>query len=153
MLVTTVGSVSFGLLAATLFGISLRGQFLAAIGFILPVIIGLYGLGFVLAGVVLRLREANTLIDFSNFVLELVSGRDFPIAVLPRPIFFIALLLPLTYRYDGIRALLLGTRPLASLPVEAAVAVVFMLAMVAGGTWAFHRFERHCRIHGTLAHH
>jgi ABC-2 type transport system permease protein len=153
MTITTVGTSVFGVLAAGLFGISIRGQIFPAICLIIPVIIGLYGIGFVLAGVVLRMREANTLIDFSNFVLELVSGRDFPVAVLPLPLFLFALLLPLTYGYDGIRALLLGTRPLASLPVEAAVVVVFMLAMLGGGSWAFHRFERHCRIHGTLAHH
>lgn len=116
-------------------------------------IIGLYGLGFLLAGVVLLLREANTLIDVSNFILGLVSGRDFPIMVLPRPLFLISLVLPLTYGYGGLRALLLGTRPLASLAVEATVAVGFMAVMLVGGIWAFGRFERHCRLHGTLAHH
>jgi len=150
---TTVGSVVFAILAVTLFGISIRGQFLPAVGFVLPVIIGLYGLGFVLAGLVLLLREANTLIDVSHFVLSLVSGRDFPVLVLPRPVLLLSLLLPLTYGYDGLRALLLGTRPLVPVTVEAIVVIGFMIVMVAIGIWAFGRFERHCRLHGTLAHH
>jgi ABC-2 type transport system permease protein len=117
------------------------------------VIIGLYGLGFVLAGFVLLLREANTLIDVSHFLLGLICGRDFPVLVLPRPVLLLSLVLPLTYGYDGLRALLLGTRPLAPLPVEAVVAIGFMVVMLAGGTWAFGRFERYCRLHGTLGHH
>ncbi len=150
---TTLGSAVFGILAITLFGLSIRGQILPAIGFVFPVILGLYGLGFALAAMILLLRDASTLIDVSNFVLGLVSGRDYPVVVLPRPVFAIALLLPLTYGYDALRALLLGTRPLVSLPVEGAVVGVFMVAMLAGGTWVFGRVERHCRIHGTLAHH
>ncbi len=118
---TTVVSAVFGIFAVALFGISIRGQILPAIGFVLPVIIGLYGLGFVLAGFVLLLREANTLIDVSHFLLGLICGRDFPVLVLPRPVLLLSLVLPLTYGYDGLRALLLGTRPLAPLPVEAAV--------------------------------
>ncbi len=153
VVMTTVVSGVFGILAVALFGISIRGQFLLAISFVLPVIIGLYGLGFVLAGFVLLLREANTLIDVAHFLLGLVCGRDFPVLVLPRPVLMLSLVLPLTYGYDGLRAILLGTRPLAPLAVEAVVAIGFMVVMLAGGTWVFGRVERHCRVHGTLAHH
>ncbi len=90
VVMTTVVSGVFGILAVALFGISIRGQILPAITFVLPVIIGLYGLGFVLAGFVLLLREANTLIDVSHFLLGLVCGRDFPVLVLPRPVLMLS---------------------------------------------------------------
>ncbi len=153
IVMTTIGSAAFGVLAILLFGISIRGQVLPAMAMALPVVIGLYGLGFILAGMVLLLREANTLIDVGNFILNLLSGRDFPVLVLPRPLFLISLLLPLTYGYDSLRALLIGTRTLVPLPLEAGLAVAFMAALLVCGLWAFARIERHCRAQGTLAHH
>ena len=80
---TTLGFLAF---AVPLFGVSVRGGLLPAAALALPVVISLYGFGFLLAGIVLRLRDANTLVDVSNFVLGLVSGRDFPVAVLPRAV-------------------------------------------------------------------
>lgn len=151
--VTTLTSTGFAALAVWLFGLSVRGSVLPAIGFALPVVIGLYGIGFMLAGVVLRLRDANTLVDVTNFLLGLLSGRDYPIGVLPRPALLLALVLPLTYGYDGIRALLLGTRPLLPLPVQAAAAVAFMAAMIAAGLWTLRRLDQLTRMRGSLGQH
>ena len=110
-------------------------------------------LGFLLAGIVLRLRDANTLVDVSNFVLGLVSGRDFPVAVLPRAVAILSLLLPLTYGYDGIRAILLGTRSLLPLPLQGAVVVAFMAVTVVAGQYALRRLEYRTRVEGSLAQH
>ncbi len=98
-------------------------------------------------------RGGHTLIDVGNFIRGLLSGRDFPVLVLPRPLLFISLVLPLTYGYDSLRALLIGTRTLVPLVLEAGLAVVSMAAMLVCGLWAFARIERHCRAQGTLAHH
>jgi ABC-2 type transport system permease protein len=153
VLLTTLTSAAFLLLADALFGLSLRGRTLAAAAFAVPVVVGLYGLGFVLAGLVLRLRDANTLIDLSSFTLGLLSGRDYPVAVLPQPLRLVSLVLPLTYGYDGLRALLLGTRPLLPLAAQAAVATAFMAAMVAAGLWTLSRLDRHSRTSGSIGQH
>jgi len=151
--VTTCTTSGFAALAVWIFDLSLRGQILPAVGFALPVVVGLYGLGFMLAGVVLRLRDANTLIDVSNFTLGLLSGRDYPIFVLPRPVMLLSLVLPLTYGYDGIRALLLGTQSLLPLPLQAAVGVVFMALMVVLGLWTLRQLEQRSRMDGSLGQH
>lgn len=151
--VTTLTSAAFLALAAWIFRLSFGGRVLPALGFALPVVIGLYGLGFILAGLVLRLRDANTLIDVSNFTLGLLSGRDYPVAVLPRPLLALSLVLPLTYGYDGLRALLLGTRPMLPLPLQAAVGAVFMAVMIASGLWALGRFDHRSRVLGSLGQH
>lgn len=151
--VTTLTSSGFAALAMWIFGLSIGGQILPAVAFALPVVIGLYGLGFMLAGLVLRLRDANTLIDVSNFTLGLLSGRDYPISVLPRPVMVFSLLLPLTYGYDGIRALLLGTRPLLPLPVQGAVAAAFMVVMVVTGLWTLRALDYRSRVQGSLGQH
>jgi ABC-2 type transport system permease protein len=151
--VTTLTSIGFAALAIFIFDISVQGQLIPAVAFSLPVVVGLYGLGFMLAGLVLRLRDANTLIDVGNFVLGLLSGRDYPVLVLPRAVMVLSFLLPLTYGYDGIRALLLGTRPLLPLPLQALVATVFMVVMILAGLWTLKRLEYRTRVQGSLGQH
>lgn len=153
VVVTTLTSLAFGALAVLVFDISIRAQLLPALMIVAPVVVGLYGFGFIVAGAVLRLRDANTLIDTGNFVLGILSGRDYPVRVLPRPLLMISLLLPLTYGYDGLRAVIVGTRTLLPLQLEVAVMIVFMVAMVALGTHIFARLERRCRLEGTLSQH
>ena len=96
-------------------------------------LIGLYGFGFAFAALVLLLREANTLVDVSNFLVQLVSGADFPVTVLPRWLLPLALAIPLTYGFDVFRAHLIQTRTLLPVPVEVGLLVVFMFAMIAFG--------------------
>lgn len=151
--VTTLTSAAFLALATWIFDLSLRGRVAAAAAFALPVVIGLYGLGFMLAGLVLRLRDANTLIDVSNFSLGLLSGRDYPVTVLPRPLLMLSLALPLTYGYDGLRALLLGTRPMMPLSLQAAVGAVFMGVMIVLGMWTLRRLDYRSRVLGSLGQH
>jgi ABC-2 type transport system permease protein len=151
--VTTATTLAFLILAVPLFGVSVRGGLLPAGALALPVVVSLYGFGFLLAGIVLRMRDANTLVDVGNFVLGLVSGRDFPVAVLPRAVAVVSLLLPLTYGYDGIRAVLLGTRSLLPLPLQGAVAVAFMGLTVVAGQAALRRLEYRTRVEGSLAQH
>jgi ABC-2 type transport system permease protein len=151
--VTTLTTLGFLALAVPLFGVSVRGALLAAGALALPVVVSLYGFGFLLAGIVLRMRDANTLVDIGNYVLGLVSGRDFPVAVLPRAVAIVSLLLPLTYGYDGIRAVLLGTRSLLPLPLEGALAVAFMGVTVLAGHSALRRLEYRTRVEGSLAQH
>ncbi|HET6781924.1 MAG TPA: ABC transporter permease [bacterium] len=153
VLATTVTSLGFGALAVLVFDISLRAQVLPALAIVAPVVIGLYGFGFIVAGAVLRMRDANTLIDTGNFILGILSGRDYPVRVLPRPLLLISLLLPLTYGYDALRAVIVGTRTLLPLPVEIGVMIVFMVVMVVLGTKTFARLERRCRLEGTLSQH
>lgn len=151
--VTSLTTLGFLALAVPIFGVSVRGGLLASGALALPVVISLYGFGFLLAGVVLRMRDATTLVDVGAFILGLLSGRDFPVAVLPRAVALISLLLPLTYGYDGIRAVLLGTRPLLPLPLQGAVAVAFMGVTVLAGVAALRRLEYRTRVDGSLAQH
>ena len=69
--VTSLTTLGFLALAVPLFGVSVRGGLLAAGALALPVVISLYGFGFLLAGIVLRMRDANTLVDVGSFVLGL----------------------------------------------------------------------------------
>lgn len=153
VVITTVTTIAFATMAFALFDVNVVGRFLPAAAFMIPVVIGLYGFGFILAGLVLRLRDTNTLIDVTAFVLTLLSCRDYPVHVLPRAVMVVSLILPLTYGYDGVRALLIGTRPLLPLPIQVLLTTAFMVVMILVGLSALSRLERHTRLQGSLGQH
>jgi ABC-2 type transport system permease protein len=126
---------------------------LKAVSAIVPMLIGLYGFGFAFAGVVLLMREANTLVDTSAFIVQVFSGTDFPVTVLPKWLLPIALILPLTYGLDAARGLLLKTNTLLSIGAEVILLIVFMFIMLWLGSWIFYRVERRVRTLGTLGQH
>jgi ABC-2 type transport system permease protein len=153
LFVTTATSFAMILLCKIVFGFHPTGDVLKAVGAIVPMLIGLYGFGFAFAGLVLLLREANTLVDTSSFIVQVFSGADFPVTVLPKWLLPISLLIPLTYGLDVARGLLLRTNTLLSVTTEVIVLVVFMFVMLWFGSWIFYRVERRVRSLGTLGQH
>ena len=153
LIITAITSLVMLLLAALIFGFRPTGNALAAFLTVVPMLIGLYGFGFAFAAVVLIMREANTLVDVSSFLVQTFSGSEFPVNSLPRWLLPISLALPLTYGFDAVRGWLLGTRTLLPLGVEVGLLLVFMVVMVLFGLRAFRRLERYVRIIGTLGQH
>ena len=153
LLVTAITSAMMLMLAGALFGFKPTGNTLAAFLTAIPMLIGLYGFGFAFAAVVLLMREANTLVDVSSFLVQGFSGTNFPVKSLPTWLIPIALILPLTYGLDAVRGWLLQTDTLLPIRVEIAILIVFMFVMVWFGAWVFHRVERRVRTLGTLGQH
>jgi ABC-2 type transport system permease protein len=151
--ITTCLSIGVLLLAWLLFGFRISGSLLPAIAVLLPMLVALYGFGFAFAGLVLLMREANTLVDVSNYLVSLFSGSQFPVTVLPRSLLPVALALPLTYGFDAIRGYLLRTTTLIPIGYEIAILLAFMGTMVPLGYAVFKRVERRCRVLGTLGAH
>ncbi|HSL28659.1 MAG TPA: ABC transporter permease [Anaerolineales bacterium] len=150
---TTITSLVMLVIATALFGFHPTGDTLAAFLTAIPMLIGLYGFGFAFAAVVLLMREANTLVDVSSFLVQGFSGTSFPIQALPSWLIPIALALPLTYGLDAVRGLLLNTETILPLQVEIVLLVVFMFVMLWFGAWVFYRVERRVRTLGTLGQH
>lgn len=153
LLVTAITSAVMLALGAALFGFQPTGSTWAAFLTAIPMLIGLYGFGFAFAAVVLLMREANTLVDVSSFLVQGFTGTTFPVKSLPTWLIPIALILPLTYGLDAVRGLLLRTETLLPLPLEITILIVFMFVMVWFGAWVFHRVERRVRTLGTLGQH
>jgi ABC-2 type transport system permease protein len=153
LLVTAITSAIMLLIASALFGFKPTGNTLAAFLTAIPMLIGLYGFGFAFAGVVLLMREANTLVDVSSFLVQGFSGTNFPVKSLPTWLIPIALILPLTYGLDAVRGWLLQTDTLLPIRVEIGILIVFMFVMLWFGAWVFHRVERRVRTLGTLGQH
>ena len=151
--ITTFNSAAMLLLAWLLFGFRASGDVLAAAMALAPMLVALYGFGFAFAAAVLLMRDANTLVDVSNFVVSTLSGSQFPVQVLPRLLLPLALALPLTYGFDAVRALLLGATPLLGVGYEIAILLAFMAVMAPLGYMVFLRVERRVRTLGTLGQH
>ncbi len=153
MFTTAIMSLVMLLVAALLFGFQPTGNALLALAPVLPMLIGLYGFGIAFAAIVLLLREANTLVDISSYVIGLFSGSQFPVQALPRFLVPFSLAIPLTYGFDAVRGALLQTNTLIPIGYEIALLVVFMFIMIWLGLVVFNRMERKVRTMGTLGQH
>src|SRR5512138_2735580 len=135
LLTTAITSAVMLVLAAALFGFKPTGNTFAALLTALPMLVGLYGFGFAFAALVLLMREANTLVDVSSFLVQGFSGTNFPVQSLPSWLVPVALILPLTYGLDAVRGWLLQTRTILPLRVEIALLIIFMFGMLWFGSW------------------
>ena len=153
LLTTTIISLIMLVIAGALFGFKPTGNTLAAFLTAVPMLIGLYGFGFAFAALVLIMREANTLVDVSSFLVQGFSGTNFPIQSLPSWLIPISLALPLTYGLDAVRGWILQTETILPIRVEVLLLVVSMFVMLGVGSWVFYRVERRVRTLGTLGQH
>jgi ABC-2 type transport system permease protein len=138
------------LTAGTIFGFHASGNVIGAVLTIVPMLLGLYGFGFAFASLVLIMRDANTMVDVSDFLVETLSGSSFPVNSLPRWLLPISLAIPVTYGYDAVRGWLLKTHTILPIPVEIGLLVVFMVIFLWLGTRVFHALEKRVRARGTL---
>ena len=153
LIVTAITSVGMLLIGGLIFGFNTSGDVLKAFLPIIPMLLGLYGFGFAFAAVVMLMREANTLVDVSSFLVQIFSGSNFPVNALPRFLLPVALALPLTYGLDAVRAHLIGTKTILPLQWEMILLVVFMFVTLWIGAAAFKSLERRVRTLGTLGQH
>ncbi len=148
--VTTGVTVIIGIL---IFGAQLVPQLLIALPIIALTSVGVLGIGYLVAAIVLRMRDANFFVDASDFLFVAFSGAAFPVVVLPDAVEWISYLLPTTHALDLVRVAVLGTRPLLPPGVEWAMLVITSVALVVIGRAAWLRTEHLMRIRGTLGQH
>jgi ABC-2 type transport system permease protein len=153
LLTTIITSMTMLAIASLLFGFKPTGNVIAAILAVIPMLIGLYGFGFAFAAIVLMMREANTMVDVSSFLVQGLSGANFPIKSLPSWLIPVSLALPVTYGFDAVRGFLLKTNTLLPLHIEIMVIIGTMFLMLWFGAWFFYRTERRIRTLGTLGQH
>lgn len=151
--ITTLNSFGVLLLGWLFFGFRISGNLLAAVLVALPMLVALYGFGFAFAAIVMLIRDPNTLIDVSDFVISGLSGNQFPVQALPKTLLPLSLAIPLTYGYDAIRSILLGTNSLIPVRYEVAILIASMGVMTPAGYVVFKLVERRCKQLGTLGLH
>ena len=151
--VTTLVNMGILLLGWLFFGFAISGSLLQALAVVAPLLLALYGFGFAFAAAVFLMRDANTLIDVSDYLVSIFSGGQFPVQVLPRFLLPISLALPITYGLDAVRGLLINTRTLLPIGHEIAIMLVFMGVMMPLGYFVFKRVEQRVKRLGTIGMH
>jgi ABC-2 type transport system permease protein len=139
--------VNFGMafsLGCLLFGVNpFQGDILLALGFLLLGLIPLYGVSLLYGAVVLKLKEANAMIQLAQWLVSFLMGVFFPIAVFPPLLRAVALLFPPTWMNNGVRASLLGVGWFfQTWYCDLAVLAAFCVVAPVLGYWVFLRIER-----------
>jgi ABC-2 type transport system permease protein len=143
-----IGFVPITLLAILFFGFNLWGLGVALGFFFANLILTSWSVGLFSSGLVLRYGlAAESLVWTIMFLMQPLACVFYPLAILPRPLQLLALALPPTYVFEGLRALLMRHELRLDLMGEAFVLnIVFFSAAVAG----FLLLLRRARRAGTL---
>jgi len=151
MVIFVVGQAILFAVGIAFFGLHFSVEIVLALPAMIVAAFAMLGVAFLLAAIVLVIREANFFIDCTNFLFGVASGVSFPITFLPGLFQPLALLLPTTYAMDLLRQHAIGARPLFDPTLEYAGLLVTTALIFPLGRWAYARAERSMRVRGTLA--
>lgn len=97
------------LIGSAIYGVNpFDGEIALALAFILVGLLPLYGMTLLFGAVVLKLKEANALINLMQWGVSFLMGVYFPIKVFPPLIKFLAMIFPPTWMTNGARSAILG---------------------------------------------
>lgn len=131
------------LLGSFILGVNpFQGDVLLAFVFILTGLLPLYSLTLLFGAVVLKVKEANALINLMQWGVSFLMGVFFPITVFPPLLRVIAMLFPPTWMTHGVRSALLGVGFFfGSWYKDLAVLWIFLIITPFFGYWVFTRTE------------
>jgi len=118
--------------------------------YFIPFIFLMYGFGIAFASIVLLVKDANTMVDTANFLVQTLAGVQNPPQVFPRFFLAVSLAIPITYFLDIIRVQTLAIKPLVSYGLELFIFLAASLIFPIVGVWFFNYIDRKCRIQGSL---
>jgi len=116
--------------------------------FLILLIIGLYGIGFMAAALTLMIKEAHGLLHMFEYILFLFSPIRYPVEVNPITK-TISAFIPLTYALIALRGLLLNIK--FNFWKNSIVLLVIDCVVVPLGLIVFHYIEKRTKSKGTLS--
>ena len=129
----TIQALILFLLSTTMFGVSYAvTAILPTIIILMIMVIGLYGFGFMVAGLILVFKDPSVLTQLVSETSYMVSPVNYPINALPRPVQFISYLLPTTIGIITIREIAI-TGAWTLLNFTQAVGALIVLAVIFWG--------------------
>jgi ABC-2 type transport system permease protein len=119
-----------------------QGEVFLALIFILAGLIPLYSLTLLYGAIILKVKEANSLVNLMQWGVSFFMGIFFPIAIFPPMLKAIALLFPPTWMTNGVRSALLGVGFFFNAwYYDLAVLLGFVFITPFLGYWVFNRTE------------
>lgn len=123
-----------------------QGELIMALAFILVGAIPLYGMMLIFGAIILKLKEAGSVINLAQWVLNFIMGVFYPITVLPPLVRGIAMLFPPTWMTNGVRAAILGIGFFFERwYFDMAILWAFMIIAPMVGVWIFRQAEANVR--------
>jgi ABC-2 type transport system permease protein len=143
-----IGLVPVSLLAIAFFGFNLYSLGLALAAFFANLILTSWAVGIFVSGLVLRNGlGAETFAWSIMFLLLPLACVYYPVAILPGPLQYLAWMLPPTYVFEGMRALLIDHVFRSDLMVQA---LALNVVLMAGAIVAFLKLVDSARRQGSL---
>jgi ABC-type multidrug transport system permease subunit len=120
----------------------LKGSILLALAFLLLGMVPLWGLSFLFGALIMRIREANSVVSLLQWVVSFAMGVFFPITALPPVLRWAVLLFPPTWMAHDVRAAILDLAYfLGTWYMDMAALMAFALAVPLLGYWTFANME------------
>ncbi|MEM0171960.1 MAG: ABC transporter permease, partial [Thermoproteota archaeon] len=156
---TTFYAIVQFILASLLFGARIKLENLTyAILVLLLMVFALYGVGFLLSGIILMYKEPGALLNFVNTFISIICPVNYPLKALVFVfeslgyyLLLIGLLFPLTPALEAIRTFLLPSfDPLISTTLALFYLIVVSIILLIAGTFLFNYVEKRVRRSGVL---
>jgi ABC-2 type transport system permease protein len=133
-----------------LYGFTLPPAMARTLPYFIPFVAMMYGFGIGFAALVLLVKDANTMVDTSSFLVQGLTGTQNPPQVFPRFLLAIALAIPITHFIDYLRVDTLGIAPLVDPAIERIVFIGAGAVLPVLGVLFFRFVERRARVLGNL---
>ncbi|OGS63670.1 MAG: hypothetical protein A3K59_00840 [Euryarchaeota archaeon RBG_19FT_COMBO_69_17] len=131
-------------IGSLVFGVNpLTGNLAGALAYLIIGIPALWGISFIFGAIVMRIKEANSVIQLLQWVLAFLMGVYFPVTMFPPLVRFVAMAFPPTLMNDAMRSTLLGISSLYG-PWYVVLGLMFLAAWTVPllGYEFFGRMER-----------
>ncbi len=137
---------------ATFFAIVLHmsGIFIALL-IVLLMLLGLYGLGIIVAGLTIALKQWWVVSEALSTLIVVVTPIAYPLAVLPFVLRKLSMFLPTTYGIIGVRHFLLGEELAITLPTIFLRLSLILVVWLTFGMIVFLVMDRYGRKRGSLS--
>ena len=117
-------------IGSLLFGVNpFDGNLLASIGYLVLGIPALWGLSFIFGALIMRVKEANSVIQLIQWVVPFFMGVYFPVTMFPPLMRIVAMTFPPTLMNDAMRSSLLNISSLYG-PGYIVLGLMFMAAWI-----------------------
>lgn len=140
------GSIAY-FVGSLIFGVNpFQGELLLALAFVLVGLLPLFGMTLLFGALVVKLKEANALVNLMQWSVSLLMGVFFPVTVFPPLMRALALAFPPTWMVNGVRSALLGVGYFfGEWYRDFAVLWAFLFIAPLLGYWVFTGMERNVR--------
>ncbi len=148
----TVQTLFYLLIATLIFQADLNWLYiLSAFGVVLLTVFANLGIGLINAGFVIATKRPSPLARMTQVITNLFSGVYYPVAILPDWLQFVSYLLPATYAFEALRAVMLNGQSLWAVRGQLLPLLLFTFVLLPIGLIALQYAIRWAKVDGSLS--